>query len=175
TEELWHATVSTPRTEDLILAAWPTGLDALVDEKARDDIDWLIRLVTEIRSVRTEMNIPPAARVQLLAQGGAETAERLARHDGILKRLARLEEIGATADAPKGAVQMVVEDATFYLPLAGVIDIAQERARLQKNLEKLRGEIRAIEGRLANENFPAKAPPAVIAENRARRDEAAET
>ncbi|HEY8352064.1 MAG TPA: valine--tRNA ligase, partial [Sphingomonadales bacterium] len=175
TEELWHATVSKPRATDLILAEWPKGLDSLVDETARADINWLIRLVSEIRSVRTEMNIPPAARVQLLAQGGAETAERLARHDGILKRLARLEEIGATADAPKGAVQMVVEDASFYLPLAGVIDIAQERARLQKNLEKLRGEIRAIEGRLANENFTSKAPPAVIAENRARRDEAAET
>src|SRR5690606_30728966 len=64
TEELWHATVSKPRATDLILAEWPKGLDSLVDETARADINWLIRLVSEIRSVRTEMNIPPAARVQ---------------------------------------------------------------------------------------------------------------
>ncbi|RIK94451.1 MAG: valine--tRNA ligase [Proteobacteria bacterium] len=174
TEELWHA-LGAKRDNDLILSSWPTGLDALVDSAACAEMQWLIKLITEIRSVRAEMNVPPAAKAKLLVQGAsAITRQRLLTHDDVLKRLARLESVAATDAAPKGAVQMVVDEASFFLPLADIIDIAQEQARLAKTIEKLHAEIKAIDGRLNNPNFTAKAPEAVVLENRAKRDEAAE-
>jgi valyl-tRNA synthetase len=176
TEELWHA-FERIRDTDLILGAWPTGLDGLIDVDATAELDWLIRLVTEIRSVRSEMNVPPGAKITLLTQGtSAATDARLAAHDEVLKRVARLEAVyKVDGTPPAGSIQTVVDEATLVLPLADVIDIAQERARLQKNLEKIEKEIKSIEGRLANEKFMAKAPAAVVDENRARKAEAEET
>ncbi|MBW7836944.1 MAG: valine--tRNA ligase [Sphingomonadales bacterium] len=174
TEELWHA-LGAKRDNDLILSSWPTGYDTLIDNDACAELQWLIKLITEIRSVRAEMNVPPAAKAKLLVQGAsALTRQRLLTHDDVLKRLARLESIAAADAAPKGAVQLVVDEASFFLPLADIIDIAQEQARLQKTIEKLHAEIKAIDGRLNNPNFTAKAPEAVVLENRAKRDEAAE-
>ena len=174
TEELWHA-LGAKRDQDLILSAWPGDLAALVDETALADMAWVIRLITDIRSVRAEMNVPPAAKAKLLVQGAAAaTQARLLTHDDVLKRLARLESVAATETAPKGAVQMVVDEASFFLPLADIIDIAQEQARLAKTIEKLQAEIKSIDGRLNNPNFTAKAPEAVVLENRAKRNEAAE-
>ncbi|MEX1146778.1 MAG: valine--tRNA ligase [Sphingomonadales bacterium] len=176
TEELWHA-FGAKRDADLILSPWPTGLDGLIDESAAADMNWVIRLVTEIRSVRAEMNVPPGAKIPLLVQGaGNETSARLEAHAEVLKRLARLTTVGSVDGAPPaGSIQTVVDEATIILPLADVIDIAQERARLHKSMEKVEKEIRAIEGRLSNEKFMAKAPADVVAENRARKAEAEET
>ncbi|RMF11841.1 MAG: valine--tRNA ligase, partial [Alphaproteobacteria bacterium] len=160
TEELWHA-FGVARASDLVLADWPTGLDALIDDDATAELDWLIRLITEIRSVRAEMNVPPGAKITLLTQGTSpRTDARMARHDEVLKRLARIEVIARVEGAPPaGSIQTVVDEATLVLPLADVIDIAQERARLEKNLDKVGKEIKSIEGRLNNEKFMAKAPP----------------
>ncbi len=175
TEELWHATAKN-RESDLILASWPDNLSHYINDAASQEIAWLIKVITEIRSVRAEMNVPAAAKVKLEVQGASPaTQSRLESYDGLLKRLARLESLQATATPPSGAVQTVVDEATYYLPLAGVIDVAQERARLEKAIEKLMAEIKSIDGRLSNPGYLAKAPEAVVAENRARRDEAAET
>ncbi|MDA5193287.1 valine--tRNA ligase [Govanella unica] len=172
TEELWHATAET-RASDLILSAWPTGLDGLVNEQAVAEVDWLIKLITDIRSVRAEMNVPAGAKVPVLVQDAGEaTKARLQRTLPILTRLARLESITQLdGPAPKGSVQTVIDEATYHLPLAGVIDIDQERARLEKTVAKHEGEIKSIDGRLGNEAFVAKAPDSVVAENRARREE----
>ena len=175
TEELWHA-FGVKRDNDLILSTWPGDLTHLVDDKAVAEMAWVVRLISDIRSVRADMNVPAGARIPLAVQGaGALTKARLQTHDEVIKRLARLDTVSDTATPPQGAVQLVVDEANFFLPLGGVIDIDQERARLQKNVEKLQAEVKSIDARLSNPNFTAKAPEAVVAENRARREEAAAT
>jgi valyl-tRNA synthetase len=173
TEELWHE-LSPSRPSDLILAAWPDLPESLRDAEALTEMDWVIRLISEVRTARSEMNVPAGAKVPLQVQGGSpQTLARLEKHNGVLCRLARLTEISPLeGPAPKGAVQAVVDEATLFMNISGVIDIAQEKARLEKNLEKLLKEVASIEGRLANEKFVANAPEAVITENRARVAEA---
>jgi len=101
------------------------------------------------------------------------TRERLAAHQGLIRRLARLDEVVVDgAAAPKGAVQLVIDEATVMLPLADVIDIDKEHARLTKDIAKLAGEAGKVESKLANEQFVAKAPPEVIEEQRERLAEA---
>jgi valyl-tRNA synthetase len=176
TEELWHA-LSGNRTSDLILGQWPSKLESLSNPEASAEMDWVIRVISEIRTARAEMNVPAGAKIPLEVQGAnAETLARLEKHDGVLCRLARLTAITVTSGAPpKGAVQTVVDEATLFLNISGVIDITQEQARLEKTLEKLEKEVASIEGRLANEKFVTNAPDAVIAENRDRLAEAAVT
>jgi valyl-tRNA synthetase len=104
---------------------------------------------------------------------GPTTLARLATHRDLILRLARLDGIRTDlAATPKGAVQIVVDEATLMLPLAGIIDIGREKARLQKEIDKLAGEIEKTEKKLANEQFVAKAPPEVIEEQRERLAEA---
>ncbi len=197
TEELWNA-FDVQRKTDLILSPWPTDLESLRDETATAELDWLIRMVTEIRSVRAEMNVPPGAKITLCGRNlKKETLEALQNNAEAVARLARCEEIkiqkplGISGLAkidnevvlslvdllsvPKGSLQFTVDGAEYFIPLEGVIDIAQERARLEKNLDKIGKEIKSIEGRLANEKFMEKAPAAVVEENRARKSEAEET
>jgi valyl-tRNA synthetase len=158
----------------LIRAPWPQLGDEIIDQRARDAINWVIRVVSDIRSVRAEMNVPPGALIPLLVRdAGAETKERFAAHAELIRRLARLSHIDAAAqDAPKGGVQLVIEEATLILPLAAVIDLAQERARLAKELQKISGEIDKLERKLANPAFIAKAPEEVVEEQRERREAA---
>ncbi len=134
----------------------------------------MIRVVSEIRSVRAEMNVPPGAMIPLLVRdAGAGTKERFAAHAELIRRLARLSNIEVAAqDALKGGVQLVIEEATLILPLAAVIDLGQERARLAKELQKISSEIDKLERKLANPAFIAKAPEEVVAEQRERREAA---
>jgi valyl-tRNA synthetase len=171
TEELWEKTGGEGL---LITARWPAFADALVDGAAEGELGWLVRLVSEIRAVRSEMNVPGAAKIPLLIKGASETtAARLARYRDIAGVMARLASIAPAAEAPKGAVQIVLDEATLMLPLADVIDLAQERARLAKELSRLEAAIKSIDAKLGNESFVAKAPPEVVEEQRERRDEAA--
>ncbi len=167
TEEIWGS-LRQDRASDLILASWPAFDEALIDPAASAELDWVIRLISDIRTARAEMNVPAGAKLDMLVVGAsAATVTALATQDDVIKRLARLEKITLhEGDAPKGAVQVVVGEASYFLPLAGVIDIAAEKARLQKNLDKLTREIGGISGRLNNEAFMAKAPEHVVAENR---------
>ena len=172
TEELWGELGD--GSIRLISDALAEPDPGLVDRTADAEIDWLIRLVSEIRAVRSEMNVPPAAKLELLVKDAGETSrERLSRHEGLIKRLARLTGIAALAgDVPKGAVQTVIDEATAVLPLAEVIDIAQEQARLQREIAKLAAEIAKTEKKLANEQFLSKAPDAVVAQQNDRLAEA---
>jgi valyl-tRNA synthetase len=172
TEELWgqnHA-----GADALMGAPWPKHDGLKIDEAAATELDWLIRAITAIRAVRSEMNVPPAAQLALqVRDAGAATQARLKTHRDLLMRLARLNAIEIAAGAPsKGAVQVVVDEATFMLPLAGVIDVAREQARLQKEMEKAGSEISKWTAKLGNEAFVAKAPPEVIEEQRERLAEA---
>jgi valyl-tRNA synthetase len=136
-------------------------------------MDWVVRLVSAVRAVRAEMNVPPSARLQAhVRDAGAATLQRLQAHGGIIQTLARLESIAVAGEAPiSGAVQVVVDEATVILPLAGIIDVAQEQARLTKELGKLDGELTKLDKKLANDAFISKADPEVVQEHRDRREE----
>jgi valyl-tRNA synthetase len=176
TEELWAETgkIGPKRDKLLILTEWP-DMKGLEEPAATAELDWLIALVSGIRSVRQEMNVPGGAKIRLVVVGaGEETGTRVEAHLGSLTRLARLETVDYASDVPPESAQIVLGEAVFALPLAGVIDIAAERARLQKDMAKEDGEIDKIDRKLGNEQFVAKAPPEVIEEQRQRRADAVE-
>ena len=174
TEELWSrlgGEGNAPATM-LALAGWP-DLDGLVDARAKADIDWLIETVTAVRSVRSEMNVPAGARLPLVLIGAtAEAESRADRYREPLMRLARLDGVSTDAGAPAGSVQTVAGDATLALPIADVVDLAAERARLERELKKISDEIGKLDAKLANEKFIARAPEHVVEEQRERRSEA---
>ena len=167
TEEVWAKTAK--RDNHLMLDTWPTLPRSLIDEKADGEINWLIEAISEIRSVRAEMNVPAGAQVPLIVVGASDaTRARMGETEAVLKRLARLAEISEADAVPEGAVQTVLGEATLALPLADVIDVDAEKARLSKDIAKLEGEIMKISGKLGNKGFLDKAPEAVIEENKAR-------
>lgn len=167
TEELWAETSSAPRDTLLCHAEWPAP--GRVDEQAAAEINWLVQLVSEIRSVRAEMNIKPGLKMPLVVVGANDqTVARLGTHDAAIKRLARIEDIGIADAAPEGAAQIVLGEATVCLPLKGVVDFGTEIARLEKELSGLDKDIKQLSGKLANEKFVANAPQKIIDENRER-------
>ena len=178
TEELWEQLSPTGisgRSARLISTPWPSYARDLIDEAADDEMGWVIRLISTVRTARAEMNVPPASQIPLLVRdAGAVTLARLACHRDLIVRLARLASVnGHEGLAPHGSVQTVLDEATVILPLAGVIDLDQEQARLRREVDKLSGEIVKIDRKLDNPEFVAKAPEEVIDENRARRADAA--
>jgi valyl-tRNA synthetase len=168
TEELWAVTGK----HDALLALdkWP-ALSGLADDKAEGEIGWVIDLVTAIRSVRAEMNITAAIPV-VLAGASAETKARAERWAEFIKRLARVSDISSGATAPKGSVQLVVRGEVAALPLKGVIDLAAERARLTKEMQKADADVARVDAKLNNPNFMARAPEEVVEEEKEKREEA---
>jgi valyl-tRNA synthetase len=167
TEELWHKLGERPY--DLILAKWVEADSRSISADAAEEVDWLIELVTAIRSSRSELNVPAGAKLPLFvrdAEGG--TVERLERQGSALERLARIESVSSDPAPAGGAAQIVVGEATYVIPLEGVIDIAAEKARLTKNRDAAAKEAKALAGRLSNENFIAKASEAAVAEARTK-------
>lgn len=159
TEELWHAMGA--RDHDLIVAQWPMADARALDPDAEREIDWLIRLVSEIRAARTELNVPPGARLPMHVRDANEgTTARLIRQASALARLARVE--AAEGEATGGAAQVVVDEATFVLPLEGVIDLDAERQRLTKAIAAVEKERDALGGRLSNASFVERAKPEAV-------------
>jgi len=177
TEELWQR-ASPGKVADkdmLILAPWPNYPD-MVDNEARAEIEWIIAVITEIRSARAEMNVPAGAKVPLVLVNAEEKPRARAHlHRELLKRMARLESINFADEPPKGSVQIVMDDTLLALPLAGAIDIDAENERLTKEIEKIEKDISGIESKLANEKFTSRAPEHVVAEQRTRKVAAEET
>jgi valyl-tRNA synthetase len=171
TEELWQRTggEGQPRDSALIVAPWP-DYEGLGDASADAEIGWVIELVSAIRSVRSEMNVPAAARIAcVIAGANAETRRRASHWQAEITRLARLENLAFADRVPEGAAHIVLGEATVALPLAGVIDLGAERARLEKDLDRTATDIAAINARLGNQGFLAKAPEEVVEEARDRR------
>jgi len=176
TEELWRVTAEhgERRPHVLALDAWPEH-DGLDDAEAEAEIGWVVDLVTAIRSVRVEMNIPPAATLPLvLAATSPQTNARARRWAEFVQRLARVADISFADKPPQGAVQLVVRGEVAALPLSGVIDLAAERARLAKEIAKADADIARVDAKLANPNFVTRAPEEVVEEEKEKR-EAAET
>ncbi|QPF88531.1 valine--tRNA ligase [Bradyrhizobium commune] len=143
------------------------------DPKAEAEIGWVIDLITQIRSVRAEMNIAPATLTALvLAGASAETKERAPRWTDVIKRMARLSDISFADRSPDGAVQLLVRGEVAALPLKGVVDFAAERTRLDKEITKADADIKRAESKLANEKFVANAAEEVVEEEREKREAA---
>ncbi|MDP9415062.1 MAG: class I tRNA ligase family protein, partial [Pseudomonadota bacterium] len=165
TEELWHSMGERPY--ELILARWPMPDARALDAEAGPEIDWLIRLVSGIRGARSELSVPPGAKLALHVRDADErTRERLRRNGQAIERLARIESVSFD-EAGGGAAQVVVDEATYILPLEGVIDIAVERARLAKALQAAEKERDSLLQRLGNSSFVERAKPEAVEKARA--------
>jgi valyl-tRNA synthetase len=172
TEEVW-AKLSGPAGAGRLLAVSPWPDSDFEDREAAAEINWLIRLVEEIRSVRAETNIPAGAQIPIVvSEASAETAGRLERHRPAIARLARVSDIQVVAAAPSGSAQIVIGEAVVSIPLAGLIDLDAERARLAKEIDRLTKEIAKIDDKLGKPDFVAKAPEEVVEEQRERREDA---
>ena len=201
TEELW--TVTAEREAVLALTPWPGksremtaeqlalmsttspndplmppvlfALDApdFSDPAAETEIGWVVDLVTAIRSVRAEMNIPPATLTPLvLAAASVETKQRAQRWSDVVKRMARLADIAFADAAPQGAVQLLVRGEVAALPLKGVIDLSAEKARLDKEMAKADADIKRVDAKLSNEKFVANAPEEIVEEEKEKHEAA---
>ncbi len=161
----------------LITTAWPDyGADLKQDEAAAK-MEWLIRFISEIRSVRADMNVPGGAKIKLLVKDACEhTQEGLKAYDGIIKQMARLESIEMLdGDVPKGSIQTLVDQTMLILPIADIIDLDKESARLGKEIEKLKNDIKKTEQKLGNKQFIDNAPDEVVDEHKSRKVEAEKT
>jgi valyl-tRNA synthetase len=171
TEELWGrlGAGGPVRESMLITASWPECQDAH-DGAADDEMNWVIDLINEIRSVRSEMNVPASVRVPIIVQRASQnTKVRLERHGEIISHLSRAREISAQSYVPEGSVQFLHREATIALPLSDIIDLTAEHARLTREIVKIDGEIAKIDDKLGNQKFMEKAPEHVVETQRERR------
>ncbi len=176
TEELWGraAEHAVPRRSMLMLSPWPELKSLAPHEDARAEMEWLIALISGIRSVRSEMHVPPTARIGLVLKDASETtAGRLNCYRDTIATMGRLSGARICTEIPAASAQFVIGEAVAALPLGDVIDIAQERARLQKDLKKAEEELARFDAKLNNPSFVSRAPEEVIEEQREKRGEAA--
>jgi valyl-tRNA synthetase len=165
TEELWAHTAD--RGTLLCHADWPAP--SFADQDAAEEINWLVDLVTGLRSARAEMNVPASAIAPLIVVGANEISQqRFGRHDAAIRRLARVESIDRADVAPKGAAQIIIGEATACLPLGNLIDLTAEKARIEKAIGKTDVEMDRLGKKLSNERFVANADPEVVAADRER-------
>ncbi|MEQ1618194.1 MAG: valine--tRNA ligase [Terricaulis sp.] len=176
TEELWARTgeYGQKRASMLISETWPDLPADLIDAAAEAEIAWVVELISETRSTRSQLNVPAGAKIPLLIIGAnAATETRLERYQDLIDRMARLEYSTSAPAAPKGSVSFVLEGAMVALPLDGVVDLPAEAARLKKEIAKIDGELAKMSGKLNNADFVAKAPEEVVDELRERFEEEA--
>ncbi len=175
TEELWQQ-LGDNRPTQLIVSPWPDFPDTLIDAKANAEMDWVVRLISQVRSLRSEMNVPPKAEVPVyLVNAGPAAISALNTQGAMIRRLARLASIkvvGSADSLAKGAVQFVLDEATVFINIAGFIDISAEQARLDKEIATQDSEISRFEKKLANEKFVTNAPPEVVEGEREKLAEA---
>jgi valyl-tRNA synthetase len=171
TEELWRVTANDRKEPLLALAAWPEQQPYFTD--AQEELSWLIELVTAIRSVRTEMNVPAGTPIDLvLINPSEEFFQKVGRWNDSLTRLARVLNVTNASTVPEGAIQLIVGGATVALPLKGVIDLAAERARLAKEMAKADADIARCDAKLNNPKFMERAAEDVVDEEKEKRAEA---
>jgi valyl-tRNA synthetase len=165
TEGIWGAK---PRPTMLVHAPWPTYTAAdLVDAQADADLSWTVSMIEGIRSARAQMNVPAGSFIPLVVKDMSPAARSTwDQNEALIKRFARIESLSEVADLPKGTVALAVAGGTFGMPLDGVIDVAAEKARLEKTLGKLAKELGGLRGRLNNPKFAQSAPAEVLAETK---------
>ena len=175
TEELWGEIDTRPNL--LVHQDWPSYGADLIDPAADREMNWVIKLIEDIRSARAQMHVPAGLKIPMILRDlDAAGRAAWATNEAMILRMARVEGLTEQAELPKGCVTIPVEGGTFGLPLAEIIDVAEEKARLDKTLGKLEKEIGGLKGRLNNPKFAESAPEEVVAEAQdnlaAREDEA---
>lgn len=167
TEEI-YASIAKREEDDLLLGSkWPDYSSIQQDSDAAQKIEWVMSVISEIRSVRADMNVPAKAKIKLMVKGVSDVNKQSFDDFGdVIQKMARLESIDFVDDAPNGSIQTVIGEMTLILPIADLIDLDQERERLKKEIEKLEDNIRKISGQLDNQNFCANAPKEVIEEKK---------
>ena len=169
TEEIWQ---SVPHVgESLVVATYPTVHPEQMDEKAAEEMEFLMDFIRSVRTVRNEMNTPLSKPINIIAKvSDAAHYAILKENESYIARFSNPEEFvyGEDVEAPSDAVTSVITGAEIYLPLAGLINIEDEIARLEKEAEKLQQEVDRVEKKLSNEKFVAKAPAAVVEAERAK-------
>ena len=164
TEELWALTGD--RAKMLVHADWPEYGAELIDEAADREMNWVINLISDIRSARAEMHVPAGLKLPIVMTAMDDSGRAaLANNIELIQRLARLDGLSEGA-APKGSITVAVEGGAFAIPLEGVIDIGEEKARLSKTLEKLEKDMGGLKGRLNNPKFVESAPEEIVEETR---------
>ncbi len=172
TEELWAQTGT--RAKPLIHADWPQYGPEIADPAADREITWVIALIEAIRSVRGEMNVPAALKVPLLQLDlDAEGQAAWEKNAALIQKLARIDSVTPAATAPKGSATITVPGGSYALPLAEIIDVTAERARLEKAVQKVGKELGGLKGRLSNPKFIENAAEEVVEETRALAEEKA--
>ena len=168
TEALWARSgeVESRREAALILVSWPQAED-FNDPQAEAEIGWVTRFLTQVRSLRSEMNIPAGAKLAcFVADANPETGALINHWRAEMCRLARLSDIMLSSESPSGAVQSVLDEATISLPITGVVDLSRERKRLEKEIEKLDKKIEKMQSKLNNKEFLSRAPEYIVSEQR---------
>jgi valyl-tRNA synthetase len=171
TEELWRVTTTDRREPTLALAAWPSQQPYFVD--AHEEVGWLIDLVSAVRSVRTEMNVPAGSLLRVEFVNPSDlTRKRAEVWDATFNRLARISGSIFSDKVRPGSIQIIVGGEIVALPLQGVIDLAAEASRLAKEIAKADADIARVDAKLGNPNFVARAPEEVVEEEQEKRAEA---
>ncbi len=168
TEELYAQIAERREDQSLIGAVWPEYPETLEAPDASAEIEWVQNVIGEIRSIRADMNVPAKAQIDLLVSDANEqTKAALDQYSAVIRQMARLSAINNDISVmPKGAIKTIVREATYALPIAELIDLDQERERLQKEISKLEDNIKKISQQLENTNFVANAPEEIIAEKK---------
>ena len=176
TEELWTK-LSDKRTSSIMIAEWPELDDTLINTSANEEMDWVVRLISQVRTIRSEMNVPPGAKIPLILKDAGERAQScLVNHADLLKRVARLSSLELlSGDVPAGSVQDVIDEAILILPISETIDLTEEKSRLDKEIDKQTAEIDRFEKKLSNERFVTSAPDEVVATERQKLADAQQT
>ncbi|WP_033069962.1 valine--tRNA ligase [Thalassospira australica] len=180
TEELWEKT-SDSRAKMLISEGYPKFDEALIDRAAEAEVDLAIRLIGNIRGVRSEMNVPPGAEVPIYLVDATDAMKAaVSAQEAQVKRLARVADVAFKEQADieaiaKGAIQTVVDGVTVFVSVADFIDVAAEKARLEKEIQDKTKYIKAQEGKLSNEKFVSRAPEHIVTAEKAKLEEARDT
>ena len=166
TEELWNALGERPYP--LILAKWPMPDARALDPEATAEIEWLIEIVSEARSARSEVGVPPSAQINAWVYGGdTVTHERLRSYHSTMRRMIRLKSLSNVSAPNQNGLQVVAGDTTLFLEVSGAIDVEAERTRLARAAEAAEKERDALAARLANPNFVERAKAEAVAKARA--------
>ena len=163
--------------ETIVNAAWPKYDEALYNEKAEKDMDYVIEAIKNLRNVRAEMNVPPSRKAKVICIIGDEAKEAFENGVLYIEKLASASEvefISSKKEVPENAVSVVVKGGELFMPLLDLVDREKELERLNKEVKKLNGEIERIDKKLSNEGFVAKAPEAVVNGEKAKREKYAE-
>ena len=164
TEEVWQS-FRLEGEESIVVKSWPEPKTSYVDTTAEEEMGFIQDLIGAIRNVRAEMNVPPGKKAPLFVRAKAESMAIMTRNAGYFESLAKVEHIHPFSDAieKSAAATVVAHGAELFIPMADLIDIDKEKARLSKEIQRLEGLVKGISGKLSNENFISKAPEAVVA------------